>query len=837
MRRGILSAAVIASLATAALALPGDLVVLSEREIRPSEAAGLYYLGVCSAGYLYSGSAAALGAVSPYSILERDAELKDYYVVWAPEWVGVTPEAFAPLGTAVRLSDDEILVGLERGPGAGAIRAVEHRVELRHLTPITPIDFEIDAEEPPTEKDPRVEAAVNTITAEEYAGYIRTLQDFGTRYTDLKGFEYARDYLKAFFRTQNLYVSAFPFEYNTFRDVTYAAPSGKIYALTFAVTVHRSADGGGNWDVVAPDGVINAMDFFWVDGEIGFVAGHYNNNLSKTRDGGQSWETVEIYAGVPNQVYYVSDMHFPNADSGWLAGYVAKTGQQGMRGYIMKTDDGGANWVEQPLPTEAVITSLDFYDGLHGWAGGKDGGIVYTDNGGSTWYEASSPPAAEIKDIAAIGVREAWAATDAGELLHTADGVTWIKVDPGVEGYFYQVEFPTSRNGYAGGNKLMITRDRGETWREIDGAPEMTYDFISFAGENDGVFADETADNIFVTDDGGGSFADIRSNMRLHSENVIGESPGTISPDEIVVIGGHFDSLAIPGISQAPGADDNASGTACVMAAARALKDYKFERTIRYVTFGAEELGLKGSVAYADYCAERGENIVAVLNADMVSYDEENGGRDDLTVGAPDDDAWLVEYLGAVGGLYGQNLIYDWDGTGVSDDWPFADVGYPALGVIEGEVGEGGSQGYPWYHTTEDTLDKIQPEFGARCARDLAATVAHLAGVSDTLFEPTPPGHEAVGPFARAFAVYPNPYCYASTASAGVTFVGLKTPAKVEVYDLAGRRVARWDVAAGTDECAWCPAGSGEGALAPGVYVYRVEGVEQEKSGKIVIAR
>jgi hypothetical protein len=114
--------------------------------------------------------------------------------------------------------------------------------------------------------------------------------------------------------------------------------------------------------------------------------------------------------------------------------------------------------------------------------------------------------------------------------------------------------------------------------------------------------------------------------------------------------------------------------------------------------------------------------------------------------------------------------------------------------------------------------------------------LAHLAGVAGTFPDPPGPGHGTV-PFARPFAVYPNPYCYASTTSTGVTFVGLKTPAKVEVYDLAGRRVAGWDVAAGTDECTWCPASAEEKQLSPGVYVYRVEGAEQEKSGKIVIAR
>ena len=69
-----------------------------------------------------------------------------------------------------------------------------------------------------------------------------------------------------------------------------------------------------------------------------------------------------------------------------------------------------------------------------------------------------------------------------------------------------------------------------------------------------------------------------------------------------------------------------------------------------------------------------------------------------------------------------------------------------------------------------------------------------------------------------------------------MSFVGIKPPATVEIYDLAGRRVGREEVAAGRDAWVWSPA-AGDGALAPGVYLYRVEGQEQRKTGKIVVAK
>ncbi len=70
-----------------------------------------------------------------------------------------------------------------------------------------------------------------------------------------------------------------------------------------------------------------------------------------------------------------------------------------------------------------------------------------------------------------------------------------------------------------------------------------------------------------------------------------------------------------------------------------------------------------------------------------------------------------------------------------------------------------------------------------------------------------------------------------------MSFVGVKSPATVEIYDLAGRRVGREEVAAGRDECVWTPATAEGETLAPGVYLYRVDGQEQKEAGKIVVAK
>ncbi len=831
-----ITAVAAATFAAAAFALPADLVVISDREVRPDEAGGLYYLGQAAGGYLYNCSNAAVGRVAPYRVLDRNAQTKDYYIVWAPEWVGLAPEAFADLGTAVRLSDAEILVGLERGFGPGELRAVEHRIELIKLQPVTPVDWKAAAETPPTKKDPRIAAAINSITAEEYAGYIKRLQDFKTRCTDTTGNDGARDYIRDFFSAQGLTASLFKFEHMGFMEAYYADAAGRVYVGTSFSTIKRSKDNGETWDTIWPEGTNCTPSVFWCDRDTGFVGG-YNNRIAKTTDGGDTWETTEFAPGYPEYIYRPFTAYFVSPAIGWLGGACSR-GSEPPKGFVVRTTDGGRNWAPQRVPEGLTLQAIGFFNADYGWAGGHSttsGGLLYTANGGESWQECSVPVGFRVvEDIAAAGPSEAWAVVYSNRLLHTTDGLTWSWVNTSAARQLYRVEFPDRQCGYAAGYELIATGDGGATWRSVPGLPTGVCYALSFADRNRGVLGERYGGYLYRTDDGCASFVNIIGNMDVTAENVIGERRGDVKPEEIIIIGGHFDSRSDMVPSVAPGAEDNASGTACAMAAARAFRDLPFNRTVRYVAFGAEENGLVGSYAYAEYCAARGEKVVAVLNADMVCYDEDGGARDDFVAGGGDNGPWMYDYLAAVGALYGQKIIYD-RGDNVSDDLAFERVGYAAMGVIEGEKGSGGFLEYPWYHTTEDTLDKLHPALGVRFVRDYAAMLAHLAGVGDYLFEPTPAGTASV-PFARPFAVYPNPFCY-TTSSGGVNFVGLKAPARVEIYDLAGRRVAREEVAAGRDACVWRPARVGGEALSPGVYLYRVEGQEQEETGKVVVAR
>jgi hypothetical protein len=100
--------------------------------------------------------------------------------------------------------------------------------------------------------------------------------------------------------------------------------------------------------------------------------------------------------------------------------------------------------------------------------------------------------------------------------------------------------------------------------------------------------------------------------------NIVAVLPGTTSPDSIVVIGGHMDATSNNPSVGAPGANDNASGTAAVLECARLLVNEQFRHTLMFVGFNGEEQGLDGSRALATLMAQQGRRVVGMLNLDMV---------------------------------------------------------------------------------------------------------------------------------------------------------------------------------------------------------------------------
>jgi hypothetical protein len=110
--------------------------------------------------------------------------------------------------------------------------------------------------------------------------------------------------------------------------------------------------------------------------------------------------------------------------------------------------------------------------------------------------------------------------------------------------------------------------------------------------------------------------------------NVRATIPGTIYPDRLIVVGGHYDSYGVGCFSgspntPAPGADDNASGTCAVLELARIISAHPLKCTVIFITFDSEETWMDGSYAYVDSIYREGVDLDLMMNFDMIGYTED----------------------------------------------------------------------------------------------------------------------------------------------------------------------------------------------------------------------
>ncbi len=223
------------------------------------------------------------------------------------------------------------------------------------------------------------------------------------------------------------------------------------------------------------------------------------------------------------------------------------------------------------------------------------------------------------------------------------------------------------------------------------------------------------------------------SSLSLYNlQNVEGTLAGWGPGEEVVyLVTAHYDSVVggswLTPTLPAPGADDNASGVAGVLEAARVLSRYRFRHTLRFVTFAAEEQGLIGSKHYAAEARAANTPIGGVINHDMIAWDGNGDGAIDLHVGTrPDSQALGLAYLSAIS-TYHIPLTAEYITEGAttrSDHYRFWRNGYPALLAIEDF-----SDFNPHYHTPTDTLAMLDTSLARRFVQATVATLAEAAGI------------------------------------------------------------------------------------------------------------
>jgi monoamine oxidase len=212
--------------------------------------------------------------------------------------------------------------------------------------------------------------------------------------------------------------------------------------------------------------------------------------------------------------------------------------------------------------------------------------------------------------------------------------------------------------------------------------------------------------------------------------NVVCTKPGETSPNECMIICAHFDSRIEDlndSTSRAPGADDNGSGIVVLLEAARVLASVRTQRAVQFVNFTGEEQGLLGATAYAQYVRGQGLRVQRVLNLDMVGHSPRSGAPliviEQAMGGTPQDlqsQAFASE-MTHFASLY-SSLATRLGPIYSSDYMPFEHYGYVCNGLFDGADNE------PFYHTSTDTVDKVDTGTCTQVARLVIATALSFAG-------------------------------------------------------------------------------------------------------------
>jgi hypothetical protein len=215
------------------------------------------------------------------------------------------------------------------------------------------------------------------------------------------------------------------------------------------------------------------------------------------------------------------------------------------------------------------------------------------------------------------------------------------------------------------------------------------------------------------------------------SRNLIADRPGDGAERGLVLVTAHLDSVNVSGFrAAAPGADDNASGSAGVLAIARALAGRSTEHDLRLVLFGGEEQGLFGSTQYVSglNAAERAR-IIAVINMDMIAC-KNTGGATVLLEGAPVSQGMIDALAGiaqASTSLAVQTSLHPFN----SDHVPFIDAGIPAVLTIEGT-----DSANDRVHTERDTLETLDISLAQEILRMNAIFVAQALNSGTSIAQP-----------------------------------------------------------------------------------------------------
>ncbi len=639
----------------------------------------------------------------------------------------------------------------------------------RRLRPIA-VDFEAFAKEPrPVAFEARNEVAeiVAAVNRGRYERTVRDLVAFGTRYSYSFKCKQVADYIEDALSAVNLDVKRDRYFGPELKRV--AAANGDVaWAAGELGVVAKTTDGGKRWRIMTRAGgdelsavACASADVAWVGGTDGV-----DGVIWRTQDGGLTWDKQTITQDD------ITDLYFLDGRRGWaVTSY----------GAVFRTSDGGDNW--QRLSVVGTwLWSVSFSDGNNGLICGASGYLARTTDGGASWKRVGAPPDLKLEAVAHRNAAEAYVVGEDGTVLRSRDGgANWAPLELRTGTLLRDVEFAGNYGYIVGGiGGFWRTRD-GSSWQKKAAPKYVLYSVAAAPPEI--VWCGSGGGALLYSPDGGGSWEDHAANADPTSEfvwdNVWAVQRGRGGATGTVLVCAHYDSLSnLSNLERpdapAPGADDNATGTAAVIEFARASRNHAYRRDVIYICFSGEEEGLLGSSHFVSRMATAGEPLLGVLNMDMLGYADKL--PEDADVITDRRSAWLAEYARAAATTYvaglGVDVIVD-ERMWYSDHKPFWDFGYAANLVIEDWP-----LIYKYVHTSKDLPKWLNFDVATSMTRGVVAAAASLAS----------PTSVPVISSLDAVKVYPNPY-KPGKHEGRVYFADLPPYSKIYFYNVAGELV------------------------------------------------
>ena len=320
--------------------------------------------------------------------------------------------------------------------------------------------------------------------------------------------------------------------------------------------------------------------------------------------------------------------------------------------------------------------------------------------------------------------------------------------------------------------------------------------------------------------------------------NIYVQIEGTTYPEQYYILCAHYDTNSENSWNNAPGADDNGSGDAAVIEAARIFADCQFNHSVKLILFCGEEQGKYGSDFAAKTSAFNGEQILGVLNMDMIAYDGNDDGKFDIHAGTMTASQDIAAAMAANIDDWGLALspsIYTDDATDRSDHGSYWKQGYPA--TLQIEQFQEGDDFNPAYDTSDDRINLFNRDYYLEMAKLAIGNLADFAVVDTTVSAINRNQYQA-----ESFILhqnYPNPFNPTTVVKYVIPLSGgarrWLNIVHLDIYNLLGQKVrtlVNKKQTAGVHRVRFDATG-----LASGVYIYKMQAGNFIQSRKMLLVR